>query len=1055
MFSFRANTPPPSADDATANAAAKPAAPHKFDDLTGGAFSAPTSGERAQKLRTWLTSEPAADVIADVFKELSHRDKGAARVLKDKLDELKRSKNQESIVSEWVDRANTLLGGAKLNVADAMAWQRDAAKAGAPLSKPPLAELRASLAERIKAVEDLQHRLLVQRESAMLLAQRCDVLSTKPLADAVAAREALSADVDHWTVQTAALHADTAWASVDAKYVAQIGAAQSQIVAVWSAFGSALTVAVAASEHIDSPLPEVPVWADELRAKRGQSVRAVASDAPAKPKPAPIDPAERAQAVAEVSAALEALEKEVADGHTKVLPKAVNDLRAVLKTHGRKIDAELDQKAHAVLNQASELGGWQRWRADQIRQELVTKAEALAAPYRTDAPRKDAKKPVKVTVKPALPTAPVEASADEAVPAEAIIDAPVDSEAAEPPVVEATAAEAVAIEDAPEQVVESAPQAQSVAAPVRQGLSGRKMQGALRELRDQWKLTDAGGVPNHSLWRRFDEACTVAHTAVEQWLETVKAEEDTNKAKRFALIDELTAWTAAHANSTDFRAQSRDLFHFAQKWRDGGHVGEKAYDLLQPKWKAAIRAAHGPLDAAQGASIERRKALIAQAQEMAAGTAQHGLRMDFVRHLQQAWQAEAQGMALDRKLEQRMWEQFRSHIDAAFAAKSAQREQINAQMSNRDRRVLEASKALDAANASQDAGAIRAAIDALQQALHAPEPVQTAQPVVEIVVVAPVEAKNDADVADLAANMPLVPDSIDSDATESIAAAIEAIAEPAEPAAPVTPVVVPKPVKAVVARRGDDRPGGAAAAATAPARFGSREGGRDSGRPGDRRGPPGNTGRPSGPPGTGRPSGPPGTTRPADSRDGPRTGDRFGDRRNADRGSDRGSDRGYDRFGGRDEPMAPRLGDAAFRAQREALEVAQNQLRKLAALAHGDAIAGLLAAWEQRKPAELPSAATLGRAINACMRGQWEQAIGRASSGPVDQTLLRLEMAAEVPTPAAYIDARRALQLQMLTKRNDALPVQTWGLDVAKVLQAAHDDESAKRLRTVLKSLLR
>jgi hypothetical protein len=39
--------------------------------------------------------------------------------------------------------------------------------------------------------------------------------------------------------------------------------------------------------------------------------------------------------------------------------------------------------------------------------------------------------------------------------------------------------------------------------------------------------------------------------------------------------------------------------------------------------------------------------------------------------------------------------------------------------------------------------------------------------------------------------------------------------------------------------------------------------------------------------------------------------------------------------------------------------------------------------------------------------------------------LLRLEMAADVPSPAAQVNARRALQLQMLTRRNDPAPAQT------------------------------
>jgi hypothetical protein len=47
------------------------------------------------------------------------------------------------------------------------------------------------------------------------------------------------------------------------------------------------------------------------------------------------------------------------------------------------------------------------------------------------------------------------------------------------------------------------------------------------------------------------------------------------------------------------------------------------------------------------------------------------------------------------------------------------------------------------------------------------------------------------------------------------------------------------------------------------------------------------------------------------------------------------------------------------------------------------------------------------------------------------------------------------MQLVLLTRRNDPPPVQTWGDDTAKVLAAAHDAQSARRLQNVLKVLLR
>ena len=150
----------------------------------------------------------------------------------------------------------------------------------------------------------------------------------------------------------------------------------------------------------------------------------------------------------------------------------------------------------------------------------------------------------------------------------------------------------------------------------------------------------------------------------------------------------------------------------------------------------------------------------------------------------------------------------------------------------------------------------------------------------------------------------------------------------------------------------------------------------------------------------------------------------------------------------------PRLGDAAFRAQRNAIEQAQLALKKLAAQAHGEVLTQLMQAWAQRDPAQLPAAQALGPRVSAGVRGLWTQALSNPAQAS-SEALLRLELAAEVPTPADQLEARRALQLQLLTRRNEAPPAQTWGQDVARVLASAWSEEQARRLQNVLKPLLR
>lgn len=917
-----------------------------LDALTGGAFTAPTAGERAQRVRDWLAAGPAAEQLQEVFKELSGRDKGAARLVREKLDELRRARDQASIAAEWEQKARALLEQPKLNIADALAWQRDAAKAGAPLSREPLAGVKTQLAERVKGIEDLQHRAQVHREAAVLLAQRFEVLSTKGWKDAQAAGEALAADVESWKQQAAEITADANWGSLDARVAPQLEASKAQLLVVSDAFQGALAQAVAAAEDAAAPLPPVPVWADELRAARGLPPEAVAAAASAA-KPAParapkVDPAARAAAEEAVKAALAKLEQETAEGHGKATAGAAAALRAVLKEHGRYIEQPLEGQVHAALVAAGELEGWQRWSADKVREELVAKAEAL------------------------------------------------------------------------------------LKRPEGQALGGRKMQESLRALRDQWKKADQGGVPNHALWKRFDEACNEAHKVVEAWLEKVRADAAEHRAHRLALIEEVKVWAAAHANSADLKAHNRALHQFADRWRDAGHVGEKVFAELQAQWAEAFGAARAPIDAAQKGSIERRQALIAEA--VALGAAPQ-LRIDAVKALQQRWQAEAQSVPLERRQEQKLWDAFRAPIDEAFNRKSAEREKASAVMSEHDRQVLAASKALDAANATGDAQKIRAAVADLEAALRGEfKPAPADGPSVGATeVVAPGQAAAEfAESASLAG----APSEGGGENTEAAGPAepvqasdLTAPADGADPSARTdadapAPAPAPAPRKPVVAVRGDDRPG-AKKLEPAPAARG--------GRPGDRR----------------------------DGR-GPRGDGRGGNDRGADRG-ERGDRAG--RFGNDRPERGPRLGDAAFRAQRESLEHAQAALRKLAAQAHGEALTQLISAWESRDAAQLPSVQELGRGVSPAVRGAWQQSLGAAPSADVGkdaaESLLRLEMAAEVPTPAEMLDDRRALQLKLLTRRGDPAPAQTWGQDVGKVLASAHDATSARRLQSALKSLLR
>jgi len=960
-----------------------------LDNLTGGAFTAQTSSERAAKLRDWLLTEPSHEDLQNVYKEVSTRDKGAAKVLREKLDELKRLHGQDVLAAEWAERANAMLTSSRLNIADAMAWQRDAAKAGAPLSREPLASLKLKLNEKIKAVEDLQHQVMVQRETAVLLAQRIEVLSTKSLKEAGAANELLQSDVAHWHQQAHAITEDPSWQSVDLKFPPQLDASRHQLSSVWEAFEAALFQAKAARDDANEALPPVPVWAEEIRLSRGgqaslgghanvyavkeatnsdhsavsnamqESVEESTAEMDHKLAKTPkvsntkMDPAQRLAlreaANQAVTGAMTVLAAESSEANLLVLKQA-------LKDHGRNMDTNMDLKVHEALIAAGDAEGWQRHVADQLRLALVLKAEGLFK-----------KVPVKTQ------------------------DAPVaDGDAQE-----------VSKEDA-EKTVE--PEVAKEEFHLEPTVGGRKMQDALRQLREEWKKADQGGLPNHALWKRFDAACNNAYKVVQTWLDKIKHEASEHRAQRLALIEEVKAWGEANAHNADWRAHLRSLHQFGDRWRSAGHLSEKAFAELQPLWKQALHNAAAPLEAAQKASTARRQALIAEAEQLGAAPV---LRVDSVKALQQNWQTEAQSVPMDRRIEQKMWEAFRKPIDEAFSRKTSSREHVsNAPMSAHDRMVLDASNDLKAANASGDVQKIKAAMAALDAALKGQAKANAE------VIVAPKAVEISAPDAAQAAPDSAAGETGLAEANEAESNAAETDSPSAETAEPVKPVEAPKPARPLVAMRGDDRPG-QKKSVPAPA-------GR--GGPGDRR----------------------------DGKGAPRSdkggfGDKSGGR--FDRG-DR-SDRP-----GREE-RGPRLGDAAFRAQRDAMEHAEMALRKLAAQAHGESLTHLLTAWEKRQADLVPTAQDLGRNVNAAARAAWSQAVSQAPAATAGEAILRLEMAAEVPTPAENLNERRALQLQLLTRKNQPGPEQTWALDVTAVLSSTHDPKVARRLQNALKNLLR
>lgn len=907
LFPFFSRKPEPPTAPIAEPVAKAPTPPHPLDAITGGVFSANSSAKRLECVNLWLASNPEPAVLQQVYKALSASDKGAAKPIRQRMNDIRQNNQQEEASLDWAAKAEKILASTTFHIADGMAWLRDAAKAGAPLSKEPLSELRSRIADQIKALEELQHKTMVQKEAAVLLAQRIDVLSTKPWQQAAEAASGLAQDVQKWTNNATELIAAPLWSSVEPRHTNAIESSRVQLAQVFEAFSAALEQTKQAALDPKAPLPQVQVWADELRSLHGLQI---AND------PATTAVALTAEQQAMVNAAVKALESTVKQGQAKQSSQAAAALREVLKELGGSVDVELERRVNRALIDAGDLQGWQRWGANQVREELIVRAEQLT------------------------------------------------------------------------QVGEGQSQP-----------SGKALQAQVRELHEQWRQVDRSSPPNAHLWKRFDEAMSKAREIVDGWLKKVKSEAQAHKSERQTLIDEVRAYAATLTEPVDLKALQRQLQQFSNRWRSAGHVNDKVFGQLQSQWKEVYELASASLENARKRSADLRRSLIEEAKELGA----RALDVRAIKSLQQRWQAEAQSVPLDRKLEQKLWDAFRQPLDQAFQRKDAQRNQAETVASAHDQAVLAASQALDDAIAGGHAQAIRDAMDALQAAIRtAPE---AASPVAEAPVAAAAAAPEaPAAEAEARAEVP------------SEEASAGAAADTSEAAEAPAPAAVPAVAKPVIAVRGDDRPGALSAAAKPAVREGNPRDARRDSRDGQR------------------------DTR--DSRDG------RDERRN---GFDARNDRGS-----RPAP-APRLGDRAFRAQRNALENAQAALRKLTAQAHGEAVTQLLDAWKSRNTEQLPAQNQVSKRVSAAQWNGWKNAIAQTatSQAKASEAMLRLEMAAEVPTPADHLNERRGLQLQLLTQRNAASPAETWTTDLQTILTTGADEDTSKRLQTALKVLLK
>ena len=242
----------------------------------------------------------------------------------------------------------------------------------------------------------------------------------------------------------------------------------------------------------------------------------------------------------------------------------------------------------------------------------------------------------------------------------------------------------------------------------------------VQKLRNEWKALDQqyAGVPK-TLWKRFDSACEKAYAPAAKYFAEQAAQRKQARKQR----DEFIAAAAAHAPTLlgeprEWRAIERWLRDTEHAWREGdlGSVEPRAWKKFDARFKAALAPLRAALSEARDQAKAGRQVLIEEATVLASKATERDT-LSQVRAIQAKWQEQAKALALERRDERALWEQFRAACDAVFNARDAKRKAEDGRKHEHRRALEELCEQLEqlARAADRDDQAVRRSARDLQE----------------------------------------------------------------------------------------------------------------------------------------------------------------------------------------------------------------------------------------------------------------------------------------------------------------------------------------------------
>ena len=242
----------------------------------------------------------------------------------------------------------------------------------------------------------------------------------------------------------------------------------------------------------------------------------------------------------------------------------------------------------------------------------------------------------------------------------------------------------------------------------------------IRELRQAWK--DLGPVTNHNdrrLFDRFNHAAEIAFKPCREHFDAQAAARKFNLEQRRKICADLEGYLDGMKwDHADWRAAERILYAAREEWRKFHPVDRSPGRKLEVQFDALTARLHAKLKTEWDRNAAAKQAIVDEAKAIQAAGGDPRAAIDKIKALQQRWRNVG---IVPRRIDQKLWKEFRLACDAVFgqreAARTEQRQVFESQLARADELCTEFERAVEGATSDTADASLLTDFNARFQAL--------------------------------------------------------------------------------------------------------------------------------------------------------------------------------------------------------------------------------------------------------------------------------------------------------------------------------------------------